>query len=77
MVLMVLMKVLMVLMKVLMLVLMMPLLEGGGATQRLFRQRFPPPISAGGGLLTLFSSVFDLLRRLLAIRIGGPLYSPF
>ena len=44
----------MVLMKVLMLVLMMPLPEGGGVHRRRFRQRFPPPISAGGGLLTPF-----------------------
>ena len=69
--------VLMMLMKVLMLVLMMPLPEGGGVHRRWFRQRFPPPISAGGGLLTPFLCVFDLRRRLLAICAGGTFYSPF
>ena len=63
--------VLMMLMKVLMLVLMMPLPEGGGVHRRRFRQRFPPPISAGDGLLTLCFGVFDLRHRLLTIRAGG------
>ena len=67
--------VMMMLMKVLMMVLMMPLPEGGGATRRRFRQRFPPPISASGSLLTLCFGVFDIHRRLLAIRVEGPLYS--
>ena len=62
--------VLMELMKVMMLVLMMPLPEGGGATRRRFRQQFPPPISAGSGLLTPFLCVFDLRRRILAIHVG-------
>ena len=69
--------VMMMLMKMLMLVLMMPLPEGGGATRRQFWQWFPPPISAGGGLLTPFLCVFDLHRCLLVIRVGGTLYSPF
>ena len=69
--------VLMMLMKVLMLVLMMPLPEGSRVHRRRFRQRFPPPISASGGLLTPFLCVFDLHRRLFTIRVGGTLYSPF
>ena len=69
--------VMMMLMKVLMRVLKMSFPEGGGATWRRFRQRFPPPISAGGGLLTPFLCVFDLRHRLFAIRIEGTLYSPF
>ena len=69
--------VLMVSMKVLMLVLMMPLPEQGGVHRRRFQQRFPPPISAGGGLLTLYFGVFDLRHRPLAICLEGTLYSPF
>ena len=60
-----------------MLVLMMTTPEGGGATRRRFRQRFPPPISVGSGLLTPFLCVFDLRRRAFTIRIGGTLYSLF
>ena len=64
-------------MMMLMKVLMMPLPEGGGVHRRRFRQQFPLPISAGGGLLTSFLCVFDLRRRAFAIRVGGTLYSPF
>src|SRR3954463_8015943 len=52
--------VLMMLMMVLMMMLMMPLPEGGGVHRRRFQQRFPVPISADDGLLTLYFFVFDL-----------------
>ncbi len=50
---------------------------GGGANRRRFRQHFPPPISAGSGLLTLCLCVFDLRRCCLDETLEGHIYSGF
>jgi hypothetical protein len=53
---------------------MMTTPEGGGVHRRRFWQRFPPPISNGSGLLTLYLCVSDLrnhsLDETLVVYIG-------